>query len=132
VSRAAHGAPHWNSTRAVDLIVPEGTPVYATQAATVSHFSSTSCGVGLKVWFSSTERFTYCHLSGRTVANGASVAAGQQVGRSGDTGNSGAPHLHIEPYYGSSNRCPQPYLLAVYDGNTPPRVSALPTTGCTS
>lgn len=48
------------------------------------------------------------------------------------TGNSGAPHLHIEPRYGSSNRCAQPYLRAVYDGRTPPAVRNLPTTGCTS
>lgn len=40
--------------------------------------------------------------------------------------------LHIEPRDGSSNRCPQPCLLAVYDGRTPPTVRNLPTSGCTS
>lgn len=132
VSRAAYGASHWDSTRAVDLIVPEGTPVLATQAATVEHYSSPSCGIGVKVKFTSTERFTYCHLSSRSVGNGARVSAGQRVGYSDDTDNSGTPHLHIEPRDGSSNRCPQPYLLAVYDGRTPPAVRNLPTTGCTS
>ena len=31
---------------------------------------------------------------------------------------------------GSTRRCPQNFLLAIYDGGTPPAASSLPTTGC--
>ena len=38
----------------------------------------------------------YAHLSSYTVAKGAKVTAGQQIGTMGTTGNSSGPHLHME------------------------------------
>ena len=38
----------------------------------------------------------YAHLSSYTVAKGATVTAGQQIGTMGTTGNSSGPHLHLE------------------------------------
>lgn len=56
------------------------------------------------------------------------ITRGQRPG--GDTGNSGAPHLHVEIRTADGvARCPQPFLLAIHDGVPPP---SLPTTGCTS
>jgi murein DD-endopeptidase MepM/ murein hydrolase activator NlpD len=131
-SRGDYAQPHWNSTPAVDLIVPSGTPVYATLATTTQHLDTDSCGVGLRLNFGNGDRFVYCHLTSRSVGSGVPVAAGQLVGYSGDTGNSGAPHLHVEIRTGDGAiRCPQPLLLAIYDGAAPPPLSSLPTSGCT-
>jgi GH24 family phage-related lysozyme (muramidase) len=41
-------------------------------------------------------RHLYAHLSSTTVGVGARLRAGQQVGMSGDTGNTSGPHLHYE------------------------------------
>jgi murein DD-endopeptidase MepM/ murein hydrolase activator NlpD len=131
-SRGDYAQPHWNSTPAVDLIVPSGTPVHAMMATTTQHLNTDSCGVGLRLNFGNGDRIIYCHLTSRSVGSGVPVGAGQLVGHSGDTGNSGAPHLHVEIRTGDGAiRCPQPLLLAIYDGAAPPSLRSLPTSGCT-
>lgn len=132
VSRAAYGASHWNSTPAVDLIV-NYIPTYAIKSGVVDHYSSTSCGIGIRLLQPDGSRFVYCHLSERSVADGAQVSDGTRLGTTGDTGNSGAPHLHVEIRTSDGvAHCPQKYLLAIYDGLTPPSFGALPTSGCTA
>jgi hypothetical protein len=131
-SRGDYAGPHWNSTPAVDLIV-DNVPAYAITATVADHYNSSSCGTGLRLLRPDGSRFVYCHLSARSVADGASVSAGTRVGTTGDTGNSGAPHLHVEIRTSDGvARCPQPFLLAIYDGVAPPSLSSLPTSGCTS
>lgn len=132
VGRAAYGAPHWNSNPAVDLIVSY-VPAYAIKSGVVDHYSSSSCGIGIRLLQPDGSRFVYCHLSSRSVGDGVQVGAGTRIGTTGDTGNSGTPHLHVEiRTAGSVARCPQPYLLAIYDGRTPPSLTSLPTSGCTA
>ncbi|MFH0240849.1 peptidoglycan-binding protein [Streptomyces sp. HK10] len=131
VSRAAYAASHWNSTPAVDLIVSY-VPTYAIRSGVVDHYNSSSCGIGIRLLQSDGSRFVYCHLSARSVGDGAQVTAGARLGTTGDTGNSGAPHLHVEIRTSDGvARCPQSYLLAIYDGYTPPGLNTLPTSGCT-
>ncbi|HET9380818.1 MAG TPA: peptidoglycan-binding protein [Streptomyces sp.] len=131
VSRAAYGASHWNATPAVDLIV-NYVPAYAIKSGVVDHYDSSSCGIGIRLLQPDGSRFVYCHLSARSVGDGAQVAAGTRLGTTGDTGNSGAPHLHVEIRTSDGvARCPQSYLLAIYDGLTPPGLNTLPTSGCT-
>ncbi|HEY5833553.1 peptidoglycan-binding protein [Streptomyces sp.] len=132
VPRSAYAAPHWNSTPAVDLIVSY-LPAYAVKSGVAQHYSSTSCGTGVRLLQPDGSRFVYCHLSARSTANGAQVPAGTRLGTTGDTGNSGAPHLHIEIRTSDGlARCPQSYLLAIYDGLQPPSLTSLPTSGCTA
>jgi peptidoglycan hydrolase-like protein with peptidoglycan-binding domain len=129
--RAAYGAPHWNGNPAVDLMVSY-VPAYAITSGTVDHYDSASCGIGIRLLQPDGSRFVYCHLSARSVAEGASVSAGTRLATTGDTGNSGDPHLHVEIRTADGvARCPQRYLLAIYDGGTPPALTSLPTSGCT-
>lgn len=60
---------------------------------------------------SSGVRHMYAHLSSRSVAYGATVQAGQEIGRVGNTGNSSGPHCHYEERtggfaYGKDDREP--------------------------
>lgn len=129
--RAAYAASHWNGNPAVDLMVSY-VPAYALTSGVVDHYDSTSCGIGLRLLQPDGSRFVYCHLSARAVAEGTTVAAGTLVGTTGDTGNSGDPHLHVEIRTGDGvAHCPQDYLLAIYDGANPPALGSLPTSGCT-
>jgi peptidoglycan hydrolase-like protein with peptidoglycan-binding domain len=131
VSRAAYEAPHWNATPAIDLIV-ENLPAYAVTSGVVDHYDSSSCGTGIRLLQPDGSRFVYCHLSARSAGDGAAVPAGTQLGTTGDTGNSGAPHLHIEiRTTDGAAHCPQSYLLAIHDGGQPPALNSLPTGGCT-
>ncbi|MGH3762964.1 peptidoglycan-binding protein [Actinophytocola sp.] len=130
--REAYGASHWNANPAVDLIVSY-VPAYAITSGVVDHYDSDSCGIGIRLLQPDGSRFIYCHLSERAVAEGAQVSAGTRLATTGDTGNSGEPHLHVEIRTSDGNaRCPQSYLLAIYDGATPPSLGSLPTGGCTS
>jgi murein DD-endopeptidase MepM/ murein hydrolase activator NlpD len=129
--RSAYAQSHWNATPAVDLIVSY-VPAYAVTSGTVDHYDSTSCGIGIRLLQPDGSRIVYCHLSARAVGDGTQVGPGTRVGTTGDTGNSGAPHLHIEIRTSDGvARCPQRYLLAIYDGAQPPSLNSLPTTGCT-
>ena len=54
------------------------------------------------------------------VDEGQQVLAGQQVALSGDTGRSGAPHLHIELHVNGVQYCPQAMMQALYAGGSGP------------
>lgn len=69
-----------------------GTAVYASHGAPFGNHQleirvDASAGGG---------RDFYAHMTARTVADGARVRAGQQVGRVGEEGNVTGPHLHFE------------------------------------
>lgn len=87
----------------VDFWLPEGTPVQSIDSAVVQQVGFEQDGFGNYVllrhpWGES----IYAHLSGVDVSQGQQLAAGQVIGRSGNTGGSTGPHLHfairIDPY----------------------------------
>jgi murein DD-endopeptidase MepM/ murein hydrolase activator NlpD len=127
--RSEYDDPH-HDYPAIDLPVGTGTAAYAVRAGTVVRINDSSCGMGINLTGTDGAVYTYCHFSAWSVAGGATVAAGQRIGSTGNTGNSTGPHLHFGIRTGSTRRCPQNFLLALYDGNTPPAASSLPTTGC--
>ena len=128
--RSEYDDPH-HDYPAIDLPVGTGTPAIAVRAGTVVRIDDSSCGRGINLTGTDGAIYTYCHFSNWSVAHGATVSAGQQIGLTGNTGNSTGPHLHFGIRTGSTRRCPQNWLLAVYDGLTPPAATSLPTSGST-
>ena len=86
---------------AADIAAPMGSPVYALSDAVVTkawHFPDPRCGIGMTLQTSDGKSWTYCHLSvlDSGITAGVSLAAGQQVGLVGMTGDATGPHLHIQ------------------------------------
>jgi hypothetical protein len=137
-----HDYPAW------DWLIPEGTPIYAVRGGTVvtvrnwpynwwthgcgprGDGSCDSCGVGVTIVDNIGSRWTYCHGSQLTTTLGADVTAGQQILWSGDTGRSGAPHLHLEIRVDGRQRCPQPLITSLYIRGRGLATQSLTGTGC--
>jgi hypothetical protein len=112
----------------IDYACPVGTPVLAIVNATVKAVLTDKAygkvvvitykvdGVKYDTW--------YCHLSAQSVKVGAKVAEGDVLGKSGNTGNSTGPHLHLEtrikPFrYGNDVACPVLLDPKVIDQHAP-------------
>ena len=82
----------------LDITAPHGTPVKSAAAGTVVALNNAGGAYGLHVVVKHAPGVytLYAHLSRISVSVGQSVAAGQQVGNVGSTGNSSGPHLHFE------------------------------------
>ena len=95
----------------VDLGVPTGTPVRAMSAGTVS-LAGPRSGYGLAVMIDHGGGWVtlYGHLDRVDVTVGERIGAGHQVGLSGNTGVSTAPHLHFEVRRFGRSRDPVPLL----------------------
>lgn len=89
-----------------------GVKVRASRAGKVVGIGSWGSSYGIHIILQSgAVRHGYCHLSRVSVKVGQNVKVGQQLGLSGNTGNSTGPHLHYEernsPYGYYNNRKPQ-------------------------
>lgn len=103
----SHTAPH--SRHAVDFTLPTGTPVLAARAGTVMDVERYFHRAGqnpdidgpkanyVRILHADGSMGVYAHLDydGVRVRPGQEVAAGQEIGRSGNTGFSTGPHLHF-------------------------------------
>lgn len=103
----------------IDYGTPVGTPVLAIQNGAALEVGDDPDGFGRYVvlghqWGQS----LYAHLDQVSVAQGQSVAAGDQIGLSGNTGKTSQPHLHfgmrVNPFTVEDGWCgyvdPAPYL----------------------
>jgi murein DD-endopeptidase MepM/ murein hydrolase activator NlpD len=120
---------------ATDLTVPEGTPVYAAHPGTVTNLytpcPTCKCGFGVTITGHDNHRYTYCHGTQTFTQAGDDVTAGQLIMASGNTGNSEAPHLHLQIRNPDGALiCPQPLLEAWWNGIALSPIAA-PTSGCT-
>jgi murein DD-endopeptidase MepM/ murein hydrolase activator NlpD len=98
----------WSSTgnkhQGIDLVVPSGTPVHATKDGIVSaKILSADYGQAVMIDHKDGWSSIYAHLSSKEVNMGAQVTAGQEIGKSGQSGNVTGPSLHYEVWHGDSN-----------------------------
>jgi murein DD-endopeptidase MepM/ murein hydrolase activator NlpD len=113
------GRSYWyNGHSGLDIGVTYNTPIYAAHAGSVVAFGDASDGYGTKILLRDLENpqflTLYGHLSSAAVSStGQEVLRGQRIGYSGDTGSSGAPHLHFGFYYNIRNE-DTPYVLDPY------------------
>ncbi|MED7825664.1 M23 family metallopeptidase [Streptomyces chiangmaiensis] len=103
----------WRSTHSgQDFAVPSGTGVLAACGGTVVKAGPNGAGDGpaygnaIVIRHPNGMHTQYAHLARIDVRVGETVARGQHIGLSGNTGNSSGPHLHFEirttPNYGSA------------------------------
>ena len=81
----------------VDISAPNGTPIYAAQSGAVI-IAGYSSAWGNYVVINHGNGITtlYAHMSKILTTKGATVSAGQQIGKVGSTGYSTGNHLHFE------------------------------------
>ncbi|MFW6692326.1 peptidoglycan DD-metalloendopeptidase family protein [Streptomyces sp. MAR4 CNX-425] len=91
--------------RALDFIRSDGgatggTPQVASAAGTATrHYQAGGAGNYIVIDHGGGWKTYYFHLASFSVANGQSVAQGQQIGVTGSTGNSSGAHIHYEQLY---------------------------------
>jgi murein DD-endopeptidase MepM/ murein hydrolase activator NlpD len=124
-----HGYP------AADLGVPIGTPVYAVVGGTVER-AGPAGGFGSHAIYirdANGYKWIYGHNSAHHVAVGQRIAAGHHIAAAGNEGKSDGSHLHLEILDpNGARRCPQLFLTALWNGQSPPSVASLPTSGCST
>jgi hypothetical protein len=93
ISQYAHDG-HW----ALDIAVPDGTPVKAADRGTVIVAGWNPTGYGFRVVIDHGNDYVtlYAHLSDIYVEKGEVVGKGQVIGVTGANGNITGPHLHFE------------------------------------
>lgn len=98
----------------VDLIVSQGTDIFAPAPGIVSRVTRSRKGEGNTVTITHKGGYItrYAHLSDIFVSQGQSVRKGARIATSGMSGNSYAPHLHYEVWRDSTLLDPLNYIFA--------------------
>jgi murein DD-endopeptidase MepM/ murein hydrolase activator NlpD len=107
-----------NYHKGVDIGVPTGTDIYAGQSGTVT-FAGFNGDYGNIVVLEDSDGLVskYAHLDSLLVSVGQTVARGDIIAKSGNTGNSTGAHLHLEVLKDGQ------YLNALYFVNTKEEIS---------
>ena len=120
----------------VDIGAPDGTPLHAIAAGTVSYarnenddpkdaWNHWAVGGGnvVNIDITKTQTLQYAHLKSFVVKRGEKVAAGQLIGRVGATGHATGPHVHFGLWDHSQRKMVHPYsYLAGLAGHAPAAV----------
>lgn len=98
----------------LDLIAPQGAPVYAAASGTVSQVVRTRRGLGniLEIDHGNGYTTRYCLLAEMNVTRGMHVRRGQKIGTVGISSTIAAAHLHFEVLFKGTPRDPVHYLFA--------------------
>lgn len=81
----------------VDFAVPVGTKVLAVADGVVANANwGKAYGTHIVQTLPDGTFFIYAHLSKSLVKPKSKISKGQVIGKSGNTGNSSGPHLHVE------------------------------------
>ncbi len=88
----------WYGHPGVDIALPEGTAVVASDTGTVTFAGWNIYGFGNLIVVNHGNGYEtfYAHLSGISVVPGQIVYQGNVIGSTGNTGNSSGPHIHFE------------------------------------
>ena len=98
----------------VDIIAPQGSPVYAAAAGRVTDVVRAHKGRGNVVELTHQGGYVtrYCHLGDINVTRGQAVRKGARIGEIGMSGSSFAPHLHYEVIKDGAHVDPVHYFFA--------------------
>ena len=98
----------------LDLVVPQGAPVYASADGVVTRVTSSRKGLGNTVTIDHRNGYItkYCLLGEVNAVQGRSVKRGQKIGSVGISTQVAAPHLHYEVWRDSVALDPVNYLFA--------------------
>jgi murein DD-endopeptidase MepM/ murein hydrolase activator NlpD len=96
----------------INLAVPEGTPIKASEDGVVAYAGSELKGYGNLVLVRHPNGFVtaYAHASDILVKRGETVKRGQVIAHAGQTGNVTSPQLHFEIRKGATPVDPSQYL----------------------
>jgi hypothetical protein len=113
-ARFGQAGESWaNRHTGVDLAAPVGRPVLAAAGGQVTYAGwDGPYGQRLEITHLDGTKTWYAHLSAIVVDDGTFVAAGEQIGLVGSTGNSTGPHLHYEVRPGGVPTDPVPWMAA--------------------
>lgn len=89
---------YWYSHPGLDIALPEGSAVVASDTGTVTFAGWNIYGYGnlIVVNHGNGYETLYAHLNGINVVPGQIVYQGNIIGSTGNTGNSSGPHIHFE------------------------------------
>ena len=88
----------WYGHPGLDIALPEGSAVYASDTGTVTYVGWNAYGYGNLIVVNHGNGYEtfYAHLSSFNVTPGQIVYQGNVIGGTGNTGNSSGPHIHFE------------------------------------
>jgi murein DD-endopeptidase MepM/ murein hydrolase activator NlpD len=120
-----------NTHTGTDYNVPVGTPVTAAMTGVVSSTDlGPDYGMAVMIDHPGGYQTIYAHLSEKDAKVGQTVAKGQRIGKSGNSGNSTGAHLHFEVRHGKNNPVnPDTLLSGSNDVLNPYFATILPTQG---